>query len=150
MCGGGLVDLWDTSKPAYGINGSCEAYYNGSHGCHQPGTNPSYTTGPEELYEEHKLIGRVLDVIAAHDAETPLFVNYDSHIVHSPLQVGSTARELVTLKVRSTIHFTTPSIRSRKSFSTNFPSSKTHQSQIGTTTVTYVRLRFVLPVPYRS
>jgi len=87
MCGGGLVDLWDTTHPGFGENGSCLAYYNGSHGCHQPGGNPGYTTGPEELYEEHKLVTRVLETIEAHDPETPLFFNYDSHIVHSPLQV---------------------------------------------------------------
>jgi hypothetical protein len=87
MCGGGLVDLWDTTAPAYGQNGSCLAYYNGSHGCAQPGTNPAYTVGPEELYEEHKLVSRVLSVIGKADPDTPLFINYDSHIVHSPLQV---------------------------------------------------------------
>ena len=38
-------------------------------------------------YEEHKLVARVLNVIAEHDPSTPLFINYDSHIVHSPLQV---------------------------------------------------------------
>ena len=45
----GIIDLWDTHAPAFGMNSSCEAYY-GKPGakCEQPGTNPNYTVGPEE------------------------------------------------------------------------------------------------------
>ena len=44
---GPIVDLWDTNGPAFSMNSSCLAYYNGTHGCEQPGSNPSYTVGPE-------------------------------------------------------------------------------------------------------
>eukprot|EP00039_Didymoeca_costata_P001708 m.54477 g.54477 ORF g.54477 m.54477 type:complete len:583 (-) comp10929_c0_seq2:800-2548(-) len=90
-CGGGLVDLWDTDGPANKLNGSCEGYYNGTHGCFQPGTNKQYTIGPDVLYEEHIFRMRALNIIQAHDPSTPLFLNYDSHIVHSPLQVPTPA-----------------------------------------------------------
>eukprot|EP00912_Choanoflagellata_sp_UC4_P000242 UC4_evm2s153 len=85
-CGGGLVDLWDTSGPAFGKNGSCKLP-NGSSLCTPPGTNRAYTIGPEPLYEEYRFVQRVLNIIENHPATTPLFLNYDSHIVHSPLQV---------------------------------------------------------------
>eukprot|EP00729_Bicosta_minor_P001083 gene1083-4901_t len=65
-CGAGLVDFSN---------------------CVAPGTDAHYTIGPEIEYEEHKFVARVLSVIEQHDPETPLFLNYDSHLVHSPLQV---------------------------------------------------------------
>eukprot|EP00041_Stephanoeca_diplocostata_P005929 m.71207 g.71207 ORF g.71207 m.71207 type:complete len:409 (-) comp16081_c0_seq6:39-1265(-) len=86
-CGSNIVDMWDTSHPANTLNGSCMEYYNNTHGCAQPGTNGGYTVGPEDLYEEHKFVARVLSIIENHDPATPLFLNYDSHICHSPLQV---------------------------------------------------------------
>ena len=67
-CGRGcktqLVDLWDTDKPAHGVNGTGEDNYE------------------EALFRDH-----VLDVIKNHDPSTPLFLYYAPHIVHAPLQV---------------------------------------------------------------
>ncbi len=60
----GVVDLWDTDKPAHGVNG----------------------TG-QDNYEEALFRDRVLDVIKSHDPSTPLFLYYAPHIVHTPLQV---------------------------------------------------------------
>ena len=58
------VDLWDTDKPAHGVNG----------------------TGPDN-YEEGLFKEHVLDVVKNHDTSTPLFLYYAPHIVHTPLQV---------------------------------------------------------------
>ena len=58
------VDLWDTDKPAHGVNG----------------------TGPDN-YEEGLFKERLLEVVKNHDASTPLFLYYAPHIVHWPLQV---------------------------------------------------------------
>ena len=58
------VDLWDTDKPATGVNG----------------------TGPDN-YEEGLFKQHILDVVAKHDTSQPLFLYYAPHIVHTPLQV---------------------------------------------------------------
>jgi arylsulfatase I/J len=68
-----VVDLWNTDKPAYGENGTKD----GSSG----------TSGTVEDYEEWKFEQHVLAIIEAHDPNTPLFLNYDLHIVHEPLEV---------------------------------------------------------------
>eukprot|EP00054_Salpingoeca_dolichothecata_P002675 m.23544 g.23544 ORF g.23544 m.23544 type:complete len:547 (+) comp13190_c0_seq2:58-1698(+) len=84
---GPYTDLWNTSGPAFGQNSSCQAYYKNGSNCQAVGTNPAYTIGPEAIYEEHKFRDEVLRVIRQHDPSNgPLFINYDSHIVHSPLQ----------------------------------------------------------------
>ena len=44
-------------------------------------------TGSVEAYEEYKFEQHVLGIIRDHDPATPLFLNYDMHIVHEPLQV---------------------------------------------------------------
>ena len=62
--GSPIVDLWDTDQPAHGING----------------------TGPDK-YEEGLFKERLLDVVSKHDPNTPLFLYYAPHIVHTPLQV---------------------------------------------------------------
>ena len=59
-----IVDLWDTDKPAHGVNG----------------------TGPDN-YEEGLFKQRVLDIVNNHDTSTPLFLYYAPHIVHAPLEV---------------------------------------------------------------
>ena len=59
-----IVDLWDTDKPATGVNG----------------------TGPDN-YEDALFAERVMQVIKNHDASTPLFLYYAPHIVHGPLEV---------------------------------------------------------------
>ena len=74
-CGAGLVDLWDTDAPAFGQNGSCTTFPNGTSNCVAPGTDTHYTIGPEVEYEEHKFVARVLSVIENHDPSTPLFLN---------------------------------------------------------------------------
>ena len=85
------VDLWDTMRPAFGMNSSCETFYNNKHGCEQPGSNPAYTVGPEMIYEEKIFVDRCLEMVDDHPSSTvPFFLNYCSHIVHSPLQAPST------------------------------------------------------------
>jgi len=59
-----VVDLWDTDKPAWGVNG----------------------TGPDN-YEEALFTERVLKVINNRDTTKPLFLYYAPHIVHTPLEV---------------------------------------------------------------
>lgn len=59
-----IVDLWQTDKPAVGLNG----------------------TGPDN-YEEGLFKTTVLNIIKDHDPFTPLFLYYAPHIVHTPLQV---------------------------------------------------------------
>ena len=59
-----IIDLWDTSKPAHGVNG----------------------TGPDH-YEEGLSKQKVLDVTNNHNTSSPLFLYYALHIVHTPLQV---------------------------------------------------------------
>ena len=59
-----IVDLWDTDKPATGVNG----------------------TGPDN-YEEALFAERVMQVLENHDPSTPLFLYYAPHIAHRPLQV---------------------------------------------------------------
>lgn len=59
-----IVDLWDTDKPATGVNG----------------------TGPDK-YEEGLFREHVLQVINSHDPSTPLFLYYAPHIVHMPYEV---------------------------------------------------------------
>ncbi|XP_065191775.1 arylsulfatase B-like [Sycon ciliatum] len=56
-----VTDLWMTSGPADGING---------------------TDYEEALFKKH-----VLQVISSHPADTPLFLYYAPHIAHTPLQV---------------------------------------------------------------
>ena len=59
---GGVVDFWDTDKPASSLNG----------------------TG----YEEDIFLARALSIIRNHDPRTaPLFLTYASKIVHYPLQI---------------------------------------------------------------
>jgi len=59
-----IVDLWDTDKPAHGINGTGQDHYE------------------EALFRDH-----VLDIINNCSTSTPLFLYYAPHIVHKPLQV---------------------------------------------------------------
>ena len=59
-----IVDLWDTDKPATGVNG----------------------TGPDK-YEEALFTERVFKVLDEHDATKPLFLFYAPHLIHSPLEV---------------------------------------------------------------
>ena len=59
-----VVDLWDTEKPAHGVNG----------------------TGPDN-YEEGLFRERLLSIVNNHDTAQPLFLYYAPHIVHTPLEV---------------------------------------------------------------
>ena len=56
-----IVDLWDTNKPAHGMNG---------------------TDYEEAIFKE-----RVLSVINNHTPSIPLFLYYAPHLVHAPLEV---------------------------------------------------------------
>ena len=58
------VDLWDTSQPAIGING----------------------TGPDH-YEEALFEEQLMQIINNYDTSIPLFLYYPAHLVHAPLQV---------------------------------------------------------------
>eukprot|EP01084_Bolivina_argentea_P227476 384168_1 len=60
-CNEPIVDLWDTTAPAYGINST--------------------------LYEELLFANRVYDIINNHSANEPLFLVYTPHICHTPYQV---------------------------------------------------------------
>ena len=60
----GIVDLWDTNKPASRMNG----------------------TGPDK-HEEGLFREHLLKVAEDADASTPLFLYYAPHIVHTPFQV---------------------------------------------------------------
>ena len=62
------VDLWQTDHPAHGLNGS-------------------RTIGSVVDYEEWKFEQQVLSIINSHDPSTPLFLNYDPHLIHEPLEV---------------------------------------------------------------
>eukprot|EP00965_Chrysotila_dentata_P175388 5788812-Pleurochrysis_carterae.AAC.2 len=55
-----FYDLWDTDRPAYALRG---------------------TGFEEKLFRE-----RMLSILHAHDPSVPLFLNYDSRLVHYPLQ----------------------------------------------------------------
>ena len=56
-----VIDLWDTDKPAYGVNGTD--------------------------YEETLFKNRALDIINKHNTSIPLFLYYPAHLVHAPLEV---------------------------------------------------------------
>lgn len=76
---GAYVDLWDTDRPAFGLNGSAP-----------PKGHTPKGTWKEEDYEEFKFKTRVLDIISKHDTTKPLFMCYCLHIVHEPLEVPQT------------------------------------------------------------
>jgi arylsulfatase I/J len=57
---GGIVDFWDTDRPASHLNG---------------------TGHEEDLFRE-----RMLQILHAHDQSTPLFLQYHSKLCHYPLQ----------------------------------------------------------------
>ena len=59
-----IVDLWNTGKPATGMNGM----------------------GPDR-YEEGLFAQHVMEIIMKHDTSTPLFLYYAAHIAHEPLQI---------------------------------------------------------------
>ena len=59
-----IVDLWNSDKPATGING----------------------TGPDH-YEEALFEEQLMKIVSEHDTSTPLFLYYPAHIVHAPLEV---------------------------------------------------------------
>ena len=56
-----IVDLWDTDKPAHGVNG---------------------TDYEETLFKE-----RVMSIINQYNSSSPLFLYYAAHLVHAPLEV---------------------------------------------------------------
>lgn len=58
--GPGIIDLWDTDRPANHLNG----------------------TG----YEEYIFRNRMLEILHNHNASQPLFLQYDSKIAHYPMQ----------------------------------------------------------------
>jgi hypothetical protein len=65
------VDIWNTTAPAFGFNSSGKS---------------GQKTGPPAQYEEHKLQSAALKIIADHPAARPLFLSYNFHTCHAPLQ----------------------------------------------------------------
>lgn len=63
----GIIDFWDTDRPAIHLNG----------------------TG----YEEYIFRDRILDILHNHDASKPLFLQYDSKVAHYPLQAPQMYQE---------------------------------------------------------
>jgi arylsulfatase I/J len=61
------VDLWATDKPST--------------------ENGTATVGSVEGYEEYKFEQHVLRIIRAHNSSLPMFLNYDMHVAHEPMQV---------------------------------------------------------------
>ena len=59
-----IVDLWDSNKPATGVNGTGIDHYE------------------EALFEE-----RLMKIVNNHDTSTPLFLFYAAHLMHRPLEV---------------------------------------------------------------
>jgi arylsulfatase I/J len=72
---GDFVDLWRTDRPAHDLNGT------------RVNASSTGVSGALEDYEEFKFLSHVLSTIRAHDPATPLFYNYDFHIVHEPMEV---------------------------------------------------------------
>lgn len=68
-----FVDLWNTTEPAFGRNGS------------EPSTTP---LGPVDDYIEYKFAQYAYNILETYDPnDGPLFLNYDFHIAHLPMQV---------------------------------------------------------------
>jgi len=63
----GIIDLWDTDRPARHLNG----------------------TG----YEEYLFRDRIQHILRTHDQRKPLFLQYDSKIAHYPLQAPTEYQE---------------------------------------------------------
>jgi len=92
-----IVDLWQTDPaagfegPAHGVNSSC---YGGQSAGGQPDTCDGGPKGDHWWggYEDSIFEQGVLNVVAAHDAATPLFLFWAPHIVHTPLQVPQAPR----------------------------------------------------------
>ena len=55
---GGIVDLWDTTEPAHGMNGT--------------------------EYGDFKYMRRITEVISSHNASVPLFIYYPMQTCHAP------------------------------------------------------------------
>ena len=72
ITGGQLRDFWDTDGPAD-------------------------VDVDKEIYVERLYTAKMLDIIRNHDAQTPLFLYYAPHLVHTPLDVP--------LKYRAKFHF---------------------------------------------
>ena len=62
------MDLYKDNEPATGLNGSQDDHSISN-------------------YEEYKFGQHAVDIIKTHNPDIPLFLNYDFHIVHEPLQV---------------------------------------------------------------
>mmetsp|Transcript_36902 Transcript_36902/g.81010 ORF Transcript_36902/g.81010 Transcript_36902/m.81010 type:complete len:790 (+) Transcript_36902:104-2473(+) len=69
------IDLYDNLSPAY------------------------WAVAERPRYEEEFFIERALRVIDEHDASTPLFLLYTSHLPHTPLQIGDDHFSSLALKM---------------------------------------------------
>ena len=77
-----LVDLWNDTVPALGLNNTAE------HCAGQP--YPIKPDGEPNLactYEDDLFLSRVKSIIMLHDIDTPLFLFWAAHTIHAPLQV---------------------------------------------------------------
>ena len=111
-----VIDLWraDDGGGEHGAsadgNLSC-VFCNGSA---PPGVDPAeykpMTNGPTLLgvngtvadYEEHKFAQYALKVIAEHNASDPLFLNYNMHVIHEPLQAPHSYFEAQAARTNAT------------------------------------------------
>merc|ERR1712070_175865 len=68
----GIVDLWDTDRPAHGKNNTPSCSQKNQEGC---------------VYEDQLFADAVVSAIKGRDKEKPFFIFWAPHIVHTPLQV---------------------------------------------------------------
>jgi arylsulfatase I/J len=68
----GIVDLWDTDKPAHGKNNTPSCSQKNQDGC---------------VYEDQLFADAVVSAIKGRDKKKPFFIFWAPHIVHTPLQV---------------------------------------------------------------
>ena len=83
-----LNNYWNAAGKCVGVNGTSVKIYDFWDTTH--GGEP-WDVGCDETsiecYEETKFEQRATKIIAEHDPSKPLFLNYDFHLVHEPLQV---------------------------------------------------------------
>lgn len=67
-----VVDLWDTTGPAHGLNNSASCSQESQEGC---------------VFEDQLFTNAVVKAIRDRDESKPFFIFWAPHVVHTPLQV---------------------------------------------------------------
>eukprot|EP00039_Didymoeca_costata_P024829 m.11611 g.11611 ORF g.11611 m.11611 type:complete len:580 (-) comp4490_c0_seq1:211-1950(-) len=85
QCNTTIVDMWITNgsgygSGAFGMNGTAPTSSNTSN-------VPAGVNGSIVDYEEWKFAKYVTNLLQNHDYSVPLFLNYDLHIAHEPIEV---------------------------------------------------------------